>query len=50
MFNKFENFNKFTKLNKDFEKVDNKLVIQHFHHIHIHYLTYSSKFSTLKNT
>jgi len=28
------NFKKFTKLSKDFGKLDDKLIIQHFHHIH----------------
>jgi len=53
MFNKLENFNKFTKLSKDFGELDNKLITQHFHHIHICTLTYtmySSNFSTFKNT
>jgi len=51
MFNKMENFNKFTKLNKDFGKLDDKLIIQHFHHIHIcnlAYTIYYSNFSTFK--
>jgi len=53
MFKKLEKFKKFTKLSKDFGELDDKLIIQHFHHIHIRILTYtmySSKFSTLKNT
>ena len=52
MFNKLENFNKFTKLSKDFGDLDDKLIIQHFHHILIRTLTctmYSSNFNTLKN-
>jgi len=52
IFKKLENFKKFTKLSKDFGKFDNKLII-HFHHIHIHtmtYIMYSLNFSTLKNT
>jgi len=51
MFNKMENFNKFTKLNKDFGKLDDKLIIQHFHHIRIcnlAYTIYYSNFSTFK--
>jgi len=47
------NFKKFTKLNKDFWKLDDKLIIQHFHHIYIHTMTYTMYFlnlSTLKNT
>jgi len=35
MLNKLENFNKFTKLSKDFRELDDKLIIQHFYHIHI---------------
>jgi len=53
MFNKLVNFNKFIKLSDDFEKLDDKLIIQHFHHIHIRTLTYtvySSNFNTFKNT
>jgi len=53
MFNKFENFNKFKKLSKDFGKFDDKMIIQHFHHIHIRtliYTMYYSNFSTFKNT
>jgi len=53
MFNKLENLNKSTKLNKDFEELYHKLIIQYFHHIHIRtliYTMYSSNFSTLKNT
>jgi len=48
-----ENFKKFTKLSKDFRELDDKLIIQHFHHIHIHTMTYtmySLNFRTLKNT
>ena len=30
-----ENFNKFTKLSKNFGELEDKLIIQHFHHIHI---------------
>jgi len=45
MFKKLENFKKFTKLlNKDFGKLDNKLIIQHFHHIYIRTLTYNMYF------
>jgi len=46
------NFKKFTKLSKDFGEFDDKLIIQHFHHIDIHTMTYtmySLNFSTLKN-
>jgi len=53
MFNKLGNFNKFTKLSKDFKKFDDKLIIQHFHHIHVYFFTntmYYSNFNTLKNT
>jgi len=32
---KLGNFNKFTKLSKDFGELNNKLIIQHFYHIHI---------------
>ena len=41
------------KLSKDFGELDDKLIIQHFHHIHLHTMTYtmySLNFSTLKNT
>jgi len=31
--------NKFTKLSKDSEKLNDKLIIQHFHYIHIRTLT-----------
>ena len=51
MFNKLGNFNKFNKLSKDFGPLNDKLIIQHFHHIHICTLTctmYSSNVSTLK--
>ena len=41
MFKKLGNFNKFTKLSKDFGELDDKLIIQHFHHIHIRTLMYS---------
>jgi len=40
-------------LSKDFEKVNDKLIIQYFYHIHIctlTYMIYSSNFSILKNT
>ena len=47
MFNKFENFNKFINLSKDFEKLNDKLIIQHFYHIHIHTLTYTMYSSRL---
>jgi len=53
MFNKLGNFNKFIKLSKDFGMLDDKLIIQHFHHIHIRTLTYTiyySNFITFKNT
>jgi len=39
MFNQLRNFNKLTKLSKNFEELDDKLIIQHFHHIHIRILT-----------
>jgi len=51
MFKILGNFNKFIKLSKDFGELDDKLIIQHFHHIHIRILIctmYSSNFSTLK--
>ena len=51
MFKKLENFKKFKKLSKDFREFNDKLIIQHFYHIHIQTLTrtmYSSNFSTLK--
>jgi len=38
---KLKNFKKFTKLSKDFGKLDDKLIIQHFHHIHIYTMTYT---------
>jgi len=41
MFIKLRNFNKFTKLSKDFRKLNDKLIIQHLHHIHIRTLTYA---------
>jgi len=45
------NFKKFTKLSKDFGRLDDKLIIQHFHHIHtMTYTMYSLNFSTLKIT
>jgi len=53
MFNKLGNFNKFTKLSKDFGELNDKFIIQHFHHIHLCTLTYklySEIFSTFKNT
>ena len=52
MFNKLGKFNKLTKLSKDFGKLNDKLIIHHFHHIHIGTLTYTmySNFNTLKNT
>jgi len=53
MFNKLGNFNKFKKLSKNFGKLDDKLTIQRFHHIHIltlTYIMYSLNFSTFKNT
>ena len=39
MFKRLKNFNKFIKLSKDLGKLDEKLIIQHFHHIHIRTLT-----------
>jgi len=46
-----KNFKKFTKLSKDFGKLDDKLIIQHFHDIHIMtYTMYSLYFSTLQIT
>ena len=53
MFNKFGIFNKFTELRKNYEKFNDKLIIQHFHHIHICTLTYTmyfSNFNTFKST
>ena len=53
IFNKLENFNKFIKVSKDFEELNDKLIIQRFHDIHIRTLTYtmySSNFNTFKNT
>jgi len=44
MFNKLENFKKFTKLGKDFGELDDKLIIQYFHHIHICTLNVFFKF------
>ena len=41
MFKKLGNFMKFTKLNKDVRELDDKFIIQHFHHIHIRTLTYT---------
>jgi len=35
MFNKLRNLNNFTNLSKDFGKLDDKLIIQYFHYIHI---------------
>jgi len=50
MLKKLENFQKFTKLSKDFGELNDKLIIQHFYHIRIlTYTMYSSNFSTLKN-
>jgi len=52
MLNKLENFNKFVKISKDFEKLNDKLIIQHFHYIHICTLTCtmnSLNFRTFKN-
>jgi len=44
------NFKKFTKLSKDFGELDDKVIIQHFHHIPtMTYTMYSLNFSTLKN-
>jgi len=51
MLKKLRNFKKFTTLSKDFGELDDKLIIQHFHHIHIRTITYtiySLNFSTLK--
>jgi len=48
-----ENFKKFTQLSKEFGELDNKLIIQHFYHIHIHTMTYTIyilNFNKLKNT
>jgi len=46
-----KNFKKFTKLNKDFGELDDKLIIPHFHHIHtMTYTMYYLNFSTLKIT
>jgi len=46
-----EYFKKFTKLSKDFGELDDKLIIQHFDHIHtMTYTMYSLNFSTLKIT
>ena len=43
------NFKKFTNLSKDFGELDDKLIIQHFRHIHtMTYTIYSLHFSTLK--
>jgi len=40
IFKKLGNFNKFTKLlNKNFGELDDKLIIQYFHYIHIRILT-----------
>jgi len=53
MFKKLGNFKKFTKLSKDFWELDDKLIIKHFHHIHIctvTYIMYYLNFTTLKNT
>ena len=36
MFKKLGNFNKFTKLSKDFGELNDKLII-HYHHIYIWY-------------
>jgi len=52
IFNKLGNFNKFTKLNKNFKKFDDKFIIQYFYHIHIYTLIcliYYLNFSILKN-
>jgi len=46
-----KNLNKFIILSKEFGKFDDKLIIQHFHHIYIYtltYMIYSSNFSTFK--
>jgi len=40
------------KIKQRFWELDDKLIIQHFHHVHIRTLTYtmySSNFSTFKN-
>jgi len=39
MFKKLKFFKKFTKLNKDFGELDNKLIIQHYNHIYIRTFT-----------
>jgi len=45
------NFKKFTKLSKDFGELDDKLIIQNFHHIYtMTYTMYSLNYSTLKIT
>jgi len=44
VFKKFENFKKFTKLSKDFVELNDKLIIQHFHHIHNCTMTYMMYF------
>jgi len=52
MIKKLENFNMFTKLNKNLGELNGKLIIQHFYHIHIHTLTCmmnSSNFSIFWN-
>jgi len=53
MSNKVGNFNKLTKLSKDFGELNNKFIIQHSHHIHIRTLKYTMyflNFNTFKNT
>jgi len=47
MFKNCETFKKFTKLSKDFEELDDKLIIQHFHHIHT--MTYTMYYLHLAN-
>jgi len=52
IFDKLGKFNKSTKLSKDFGVLNDRLIIQYFHRIHIRTLTYtmhSLNFSTLKN-
>jgi len=47
----WENLKKFTKFSKDFGELDDKLIIQHFHHIHTMTSTmYSLNFNTLTIT
>ena len=48
--NKLGNFNKFTKLSKNFGELNNKLIIQHYHDIHIRTLTYTMYFQILTHS